>query len=160
MPASLPDTFFEMAQRIIASYPALAHEWTSESSCKRTLRFPAASPTGFDVVIEAETYGLYPYAGDWHGAPWDYNMPRMSLAEISEDCLGFVRSLLSSDSSLQVSYANDRPYRWVLSYPFEGRRVSDRNGLLVFNYFGRRSVRTFQNQQLPPREEISVVPAA
>jgi hypothetical protein len=84
----------------------------------------------------------------------------MTFAEIAEDCLGFVRSLLCSDSSLQVFYSNGRPYRWVLTYPLEGRRVSDRTGLLVFNYFGRRNVRTFQNQQLPPREAISVVPAA
>jgi hypothetical protein len=160
MPASLPDTFFEMAQRVIANYPALAHQWTCEPSGKRTLKFPAASATGFDVTIEAETYGLYPYAGDWHGAPWDCSTPRMSFAQIAEDCLGFVRSLLCSDSSLQVFYANERPYRWVLNYPFEGRRVSARTGLLVFNYFGRRSVRAFQNQQLRPREAISVVPAA
>jgi hypothetical protein len=160
MAASLPDTFFEMAQRVIAGYPALAHQWISEPSGKRTLKFPAASATGFDVAIEAEAYGLYPYAGDWHGAPWDYDTPRMTFAEIAEDCLGFVRSLLCSDSSLQVFYSNGRPYRWVLTYPLEGRRVSDRTGLLVFNYFGRRNVRTFQNQQLPPREAISVVPAA
>ena|SRR5688572_12189461 len=160
MPASLPDTFFEMAQQVIARHPTLQHEWTSEASGKRTLKVSAASPTGFDVTIEAETYGLYPYAGEWHGAPWDSSMPRMSFAEICEDCLAFVRSLLCSDSSLQVFYSNERPYRWVLSYPFEGQRVSDRTGLLVFNYFGRRSVRTFQNEQLPPREEMSVVPAA
>ncbi len=159
MPSSLPDTFFEMAQGIMARHSALEHEWTSEPSGKRTLKIPAAGPTGFDVVIEAETYGLYPYAGEWHGAPWDSNMPRMSFAEICEDCLGFVRSLLCTDSSLQVSFSNECPYRWVLSYPVEGRQVSDRTELLVFNYFGRRSVRTFQNEQLPRRKTISFVPA-
>ena len=159
MSVSLPDTFFEMAQRIIARYPALAHQWTSEPSGKRTLRFPAISSTGFEVVIQAETYGLYPYAGEWHGAPWDSNTPKMTFADICEDCLGFVRSLLCADSSLQVCYSNERPYRWILSYPVEGRRVSDRSGLLVFNYFGRRSTRIFQNEQLPPRE-ASGAPAA
>jgi hypothetical protein len=160
MSASLPDTFFEMAQQITARYPALAHEWTSEPSGKRTLRFPAASSTGFDVVIQAETYGLYPYAGDWHGAPWDYNTPKMTFAEICEDCLGFVRSLLCSDSSLEVCYSNERPYRWVLIYPLAGQRISDRTGLLLYNYFGRRSARTFQNEQLPPGETVNAVPTA
>jgi hypothetical protein len=160
MSASLPDTFFEAAQRVISSHPTLAHEWTSEPSGKRTLKFPASIPSGFDVVIQAETYGLYPYAGDWHGAPWDANTPKMSLAEICEDCLGFVRSLLCADSLLKVCYSNERPYRWVLSYLFGGRQVHDRTGLIVFNYFGRRSTRTFQNEYLPPREGKSVVPAA
>jgi hypothetical protein len=160
MSASLPDTFFEMAQGILSRHPTVAHEWTLHTSGKRTLRLPAVSSNGFDVVIQAETYGLYPYAGDWHGAPWDSNMPKMSFAEICEDCLGFVRSLLCSDSSLQVFYSNERPYRWVLSYPLDGGQFSDRTGLLVFNYFGRRTKRTFQNQQLPPREGPSVVPAA
>ena len=91
-------------------------------------------------------------------------MPRMSFAEISEDCLGFVRSLLCSDSSLQVFYSNERPYRWVLSYPFEGRRVSDRTGLLVFNYLGVGACALFRTSNCyrvsTPREEMSVVPAA
>jgi hypothetical protein len=158
---SLPDTFFEMAQQVIDRHPTLVHAWISGPSGKRTLTFPAASPEGFNVTIQCETYGLYPSAGSWHGAPWDVNTSGMTISEICEDCLGFVRSALCTDSSLEVWYSNKRPFRWVLSYPLEGRLVSDRVGLLVFNYLGRRSVRRFQNSHLPPRESVNAAaPAA
>jgi len=120
------------------------------------LRIPKADDGGFDVTIDCQTYGLYPFAGDWHGAPWDVNTPKMSLDDICRDCLGFVRSLLCADSRLTVSYSNGRPFRWVLTYPVGGRSVNDRVGLLLFNYFGLRTTRGFQNHHLRRRETEAI----
>ena len=93
-----------------------------------------------------ETYGLYPYAGEWHGAPWDVTVwPPVALAHAVTE---FLKTVLSRDSTLQVHYSNDRPFKWVLHYRDEGQRVSDEMGLLYFNWFGRRTTRTFQNEWL------------
>lgn len=111
VPQSLPEVFFEKASVLLAAHPALGHEWISDASGKRTLKIPAADADGFDVEVQAETYGLYPFAGGWHGAPWDANSPDMTLDQICEDCLGFVRSLLCGDSSLTVFYSNGHPIK-------------------------------------------------
>jgi hypothetical protein len=150
--ASLPDTFFRMAKAVLDGNPQISHQWSSGHRGKRTLSIPKADDRGFDVTIECETYGLYPFADGWHGAPWDINTPKMSVEEICQDCLGFVRSLLCADAKLTVHYSNNRPFRWVLTYPFGGRPVSDRAGLFLFNYFGRRTTGEFQNHHLPRRE--------
>jgi len=149
---ALPDTFFRMAEDTLRVQPEVAHEWSSGRRGKRTLRIPKGDDGGFDVTIACETYGLYPFAGDWHGAPWDVNTPNMSLDDLCRDCLGFVRSLICADSTLTVYYSNGRPFRRVLTYPLSGQSVNDRVGLLVFNYLGRRTMREFQNHHLPRRE--------
>jgi hypothetical protein len=147
---SLPDTFLRLGTEVLSKHPRLRHEWTSSRDGKRTLLIPRADESGFDVRIECETYGLYPFAGEWHGAPWD--APKTSLDEVCRDCLGFVRSLLCADSRLIVSLTNGRPFRWTLEYPLGGAVVRDRVGLLLFNYFGRRTTHEYQNRHLPPRD--------
>jgi hypothetical protein len=151
MAATLADIFFELARAGLAGYPQLAHEWTSGPRGKRTLRIPKADSSGFDVTIECEPNGLYLQAGDWHGAPWDANTPGFSDTQVAEQCMGFVRTLLSSDASLTVRYAGGRPYKWLLRYPTEGAPVLEEMGLLFYNYFGRRETREFRNRHLPPR---------
>jgi hypothetical protein len=155
--ASLPDTFFRVAEGALSGHPTVRHQWSSGPRGKRTLTIPRADEAGFDVTIQCETYGLFPFAGHWHGAPWDANTPGRSLEDVAKDCLGFVRSLICADSRLTVHYANARPFRWVLQYPFGNRRVEDRVGLFIFNYFGHRTVRELQNRHLPPREEASLL---
>jgi hypothetical protein len=152
---TFPETFFGMASTALAAHPDLKHEWSNGAMASRTLKIPKSDAEGFDVTIVCHSYGLYPYADDWHGAPWDVTTPQTSLNEMCRDCLGFVRSLLCEDSSLTVSYTNGRPYRWVLRYPMGGKAIDDRMGLLLFNPFGRRSIRVFRNKHLPVRERSS-----
>jgi hypothetical protein len=147
---SLPDTFFRMATAHLAEYPNLAHHWSGpDQHGKRILDIPKAREDGFDIRIEAETYGLYPRAGRWHGAPWDApHDTDTTNEEVCEDCLGFVRSALSPDATLTVFFASGNPYKWILSYSRAGTRVNDETGSLFFNYCGRRERRVFKNQHL------------
>ena len=151
---TLPDTFFRMALARLEEYPHLKHRWSGpEKGGRRILQIPKADEDGFDVTIECETYGLYPFADGWHGAPWD--APRNSKTtneEVCEDCLGFVRSVLCPDATLTVWYTSGKAYRWILSYPWGNTRSNDETGSLFFNYFGHRERRVFQNRHLPPRE--------
>jgi hypothetical protein len=96
---SLPETFFRIANAGLDANPRILHQWSSGHRGKRTLRIPKADERGFDVTIECQTYGLYPSADEWHGAPWDVNTPNMSVEEI---CVGGVtwtssRILVSMD---------------------------------------------------------------
>ena len=133
-------------------YPNLAHHWSGpESSGKRVLHLPKQDTSGFDIRIECEPYGLYPYAGDWHGATWDANAPNTTIEEQCEQCLGFVRSLLCPDSKLSVTFAGTKPIKWVLTYPIESQIQNEETGLLLFNYFVRRHTVVYQNHHLPSR---------
>jgi len=150
---SLPDIFCQLATERLAAHPSLVHRWSGpDSKGKRVLSVPKAEDSGFDVRIECEAYGLYPYADGWHGAPWDANAPNTTLEAICNDCLGFLRSVVSPEAILTVMYAGAKPYKWILSYPWGEARTHDETGLLLFNYFARRQTRTLQNHHLPARQ--------
>ena len=152
---SLPDTFFRMASAKLSDYPSIKTRWSGpERDGKRILLIPKADDRGFDVTIECETYGLYPFANGWHGAPWDAPHDSKTTAEeICEDCLGFLRSVLCPDATLTVWYTAGKPYKWILSYPWGDTRLNDETGSLFYNYLGRRESRMFHNRHLPSRDE-------
>jgi hypothetical protein len=149
---SLPEAFFVLASARLGGRAPVAHRWSGpESDGKRVLEVPAAAESGFSVRVECETYGLYVYAEGWHGSPFECGPVTATPEETAENCLGFVRTLLCADSSLEVSYAGAKPYRWVLKYATDNGAEQEEMGLLVYNYFGSRSKRVLQNNHLPPR---------
>ncbi len=138
------DTAFKNAVETVLSHaPHVRHEWVSES----TVKFFASSPDGFDVSLVCESYGVYPYAGEWHGPPWDSTVwePPALRAEVER----FLRSVLSPAASLEVHYSNERPYKWRLHQQVTGDAWFEETGLLFFNWFGKRSTRRFCNTWLP-----------
>lgn len=145
---NLPLVFEQHASEIMASHPGLRAKWEVTKTSGRRLTIDKQDESGFDVVVDAETNGLYPYAGDWHGPAWDLNG---NCEELCQGFMGFIRSLLCDDSRLEVSYAGSRPYKFVLTYPTEGGFESSEPGLFFFDYFGKRTTQIFQNRHLPPR---------
>ena len=69
------------------------------------LRIAAASTGGFELGANCETYGLYPFAGPWQGAPWERHV---SVEDICDNYFGLVRALLSPDARLRVTYRRDQ----------------------------------------------------
>ncbi len=148
----LPDAFFELASVRLAESALVPHSWSDPATDgRRVLEVPAVAETGFSVRVECENSGLYVYAGEWHGSPFECRPPTATPEETAANCLGFVRTLLCSDSTLEVSYAGTRPYRWVLKYATDGGPAQEEMGLLVYNYFAAKATRVLQNNHLPPR---------
>ena len=122
---TIPEVFERHARAILAAHPELKPRWSASSNGDgRELFIPKRDSSGFDVTVRAETYGLYPLAGGWHGAPWEpaRDDPRPLDPQVDELCvqfLGFIRTLLSVDAILKVHYSRRRPYRWVLEYETE-----------------------------------------
>lgn len=150
---NISEVFFEMAADRLSSHPSLQYRWEDGGRGKRILTIPKIDVTGFDIRIECESYGLYPFANGWHGAPWDMNTPNVTLEESCEECLGFIRSLLCPDSSLTILYSGEMPYKWILRYPTVRGPVNDETGLLLYNYFGRKHNIILINRHLPSRED-------
>jgi hypothetical protein len=134
------ETFRTAAQSFLDACPRIQYEWHSPL----TLKIPASSPSGFDVKLVCESYGLYPYAGEWHGAPWDATIWRSDKLAVT--VREFLQSVLSPAGGLRVRYSNGRPYKWTLQYSFEGSTVSEETGRVFFNWLGRRSEKVFRNE--------------
>ena len=148
----LPTIFENYVTEILANLPELEIEWeTLNGGDKKRLKIKKSDPSGFDVIAECETYGLYPFAGEWHGPAWELWPGNETLLDLCEQFMGFIRSLLCSDSKLEVKYAGGSPYKWVLTYPTEEGTEFQEIGLFFYNYFGRRTSKVFQNHHLPSR---------
>ena len=65
----LPLMFERCARQILSGYPELRTQWKDLNGKGKQLTICKKDETGFDVVVQAETYGLYPFAGDWYGPP-------------------------------------------------------------------------------------------
>ncbi len=144
----LPTVFEHYAKELLAKQPQIQAKWEFTEDNGKRLTICKLDDLGFDVIVEAKISGLYPYAGDWHGPVWEMGA---NSEELCREFMGFVRSLLCEDSSLEVKYAGSWPYKWILSYPLLSGCESLETGLFLYNYFGRRSSRIFKNRHLPPR---------
>ena len=153
----LPAIFREYTLPILSENPTLNASWAG-----KTLTIPRQNASGFDVIVEAETYGLYPFVrildfrSVWHGVPWEPGpaFPNPDYLELCEQFMGFVRSLLCEESKLEVHIAGTTPYKWTLKYPTEHGIESETMGVLFFNYFGKRSTKSYQNRHLPVRYAV------
>jgi hypothetical protein len=148
------NAFRTAAQSVLDECPDAHYEWiTTPDASKLTLRVRASSVEGFDVVLECYGYGLYPKAGDWFGGPWDVTM--WSPEKLTTSVQEFLRSVLSQDAELEVHYANDKAFRWILHHTFERQRFSDVRRRLLADWLGQRTVRKFRNSLLPPNPALN-----
>jgi len=147
------EVFRDVAEPILIRHPQLRFDWKNHPKAKAyTLRILKNSPTGFDVGVEVQTYALYPFAGDWRGAPWDVTTPDTTLIAMCNYSLGLLRSLLSTDTRLKARCAGGRPYKWAVEIagPSGWKMHEASLKVIFFNYWATRSEQFFQNDQLPP----------
>jgi hypothetical protein len=110
-----------------------------------TLRIPRRSEQGFDVGVTCETYGLYPWAGGWHGTPWEFG-PRRTVQETCAACLGLVRRLLTAEARLRILEHGGRPSRWIMELREEGEwRLYEETGVLIYSCVDTRNERIMSN---------------
>ncbi|QYZ66550.1 MAG: hypothetical protein HPY30_11475 [Gammaproteobacteria bacterium (ex Lamellibrachia satsuma)] len=111
---------------------------------KDILVIPKQRENGFGVSLECFDYGVYPLAEGWHSGCWDVTVwvPQQLKQGLAE----FIDSVLN-DAVFEIRYSNLRPYKWIMYYQFEGDRMSDEVGTILFNWFGNRTVKRFTNAE-------------
>src|SRR5262245_22361378 len=102
---SLLDTF-EAKGRALLGASSLTGLWRIERRAEDVKLQIAASAGGFDLGAKCETYGLYPWAGEWQGAPWE--PVDWSVDQLCEEYFGLVRMLVSRDARLRLKYRRNR----------------------------------------------------
>lgn len=147
------NAFLSAGSTVLSENAHINAEWSSDPM---TLKIFASSDAGFDVELVCEDYGVYPHAGDWHFSPWDVTgwTPDALAKSVTE----FLQAVLSMDSKLEVSYSNGKPFKAVLRCRCDGQWVIEETGLIFFNWFGRRTVKKFQNDWLPGGQLSGVAP--
>ncbi len=149
--SELVTAFSEVAEKFLADHPSLQFAWKDESEkLRRTLTIFKRAESEFDVGVCCETYGLYPLAGDWHGAPWDISTPKTTPSILARDCIGWVHFALTPAARLRVKTSNGLPYKWLFEYQEASNwKIDFETDLIFFNYFGKRGEMLFQNHHLP-----------
>jgi hypothetical protein len=136
------DELRRQANRLLASYPELHHEWEGDE-----LVFPSAHSDGYDVTLQPDAHGIILFTS--LGAHEHLEGPPL---EAVQEALGLARDLLSPDMRVRELTAAGRGYRWVLERRDpDGWKTESQTGLLLWNYFGPRGERIYHNRQLPGR---------
>ena len=144
---NLPESFRHYGATVLARNSEIAHEWSIEpDGCG--LSIPALSPNGFDIQFETEQGAVTLYWGNWHTR----FEPTADVDKFIEDLFGLLRDMLSPDMRVRELYAGPHPYRGFLeSYDGVHWSTEHEMALIFWNYFGKRSVRTYSNLRLPGR---------
>lgn len=148
---TLCNTFVRQGKQALSHHPQIVHEWSidaDEDHC--ILDIPEADEKGFPVTVEVCPDQITVMAGPAH--------VHIDLADNPDEsaayALGLVRDLLGPGMRIRERLAGDRPFKWTLEHLQDGEWIAEEEmGLLMYNYFGRRSERIYQNQVLPAREE-------
>jgi hypothetical protein len=109
----------------------------------------AVSANGFGIGAKCETYGLYPWAGEWQGVPWE--PVDWSVDQLCNEYFGLVRMLLSRDARLRLRYRRNHLQAAVVELRTAGSwEQFEQEGRLVLP-LGVAHDTIMQNDHLPPR---------
>ncbi|MEJ1469909.1 MAG: hypothetical protein RPU59_02400 [Candidatus Sedimenticola sp. (ex Thyasira tokunagai)] len=111
---------------------------------KDRLVIPKQRENGFGVTLECFDYGVYPLAEGWHSGCWDVTV--WEAQQLKQGLAEFIHSVLN-DAVFEIRYSNSRPFKWIMYYQFEGNRISDETGTILFNWFGNRTVKRCTNAE-------------
>jgi len=153
----LTDIFLDVVKPVLARHPELSHALLiNEKRPRAELIIHKQDESGFDVGIICESHGVYPWASNWHGGAWDATTPYAegNLQQTCENCLGFIRTLLSTDARLRVQYKAGQPCHWIVEL-FDGEhwKAQEESSLVIYNYFGKLTETIHQNRHFPSRRK-------
>jgi hypothetical protein len=151
----LTEIFLEVVKPVLTRHRRLSHALTMhEQGLRAELLIHKKNDQGFDVGVLCEPHGVYPWAGNWRGAVWDATMPHAegNMRQTCENCLGFIRTLLSPDARLRVKSKSGQPCQWTVEL-FDGKdwHAQEESSLAIYNYFGALTEETFQNNHFRSR---------
>ena len=147
---TLSTGFFEYVDGLLRSYPSLEHEW---SDANTTILFRKKGPTGFDIKVNYDTTAQIVSLETDRGYHDHFHIDRFEGPDAGfTTVFGLVRDLLSRNMRIQEVQSNGSPRKWLVQAYREGKWVTKSSmGLLLWNFFGKRTHTEYQNDALPPR---------
>ena len=141
------ELFAELAREFVAEHlqlPSTTRVIVDSDSAR--LEVPSVDENGFSVTLAVSNSELTLHTD--RGFHEHFDIER-DIEGFFRQILGLTRDILSPEMRLRELRSNDRPYRWFLEAYDGSEWVQEfEMGLLVFNFFGKRSHRIFQNRIL------------
>lgn len=149
---NLSQTFVKIARDLLSYHPEIIHDWQISNERNCSLRIPKTSENGFDVNVDVSTHDITVFT---EGAHRHFDFAHgQNEEDLVREVLGLVRDLLSPHMRLRILLAGKQSYRWHMEvYQNDKWQTEETTGLLLWNYFGRRSEKILQNELLPGRAE-------
>ena len=137
------ERFREYATATLQKHPEITHTWLQDRGVVQ-LRIPAKIEDGFDVeILVDDDTTIF-----WGNGHCHFDLDESSLPNL----FGLIRDMLSPSMRVQEFYAGRTMYRARLQKIEGGVWSTEQTTALIFwNYFGRRSIKTFVNRTLPAR---------
>ena len=141
--------FVRQGKAFLSEYPEVRHTWSidaDEDHC--ILDIPEQSEDGFPITVHVWPNEVTVTAGGAHTNATPQGKPQELVART----LGYVQDLMSPRMRVRERLAGGRAYKWAIELCMDGKwETEEWVGLFFYNYFGRRSERTYQNRVLPSR---------
>lgn len=168
---SYPQDWVAKLAPLLLNEVRVAHRCEERGNIVRVM-IPRLRESGFDVTVEAASFGVlvragtlfhahFPFSRDGDGEPQEeYYREAMGIdpydlyasREPAEQALGLVRDILSPAVRIRERRAAGIPYYAALETQVRGRWRRRRSvTLLRYSYFGRREERLWSNTHLGPR---------
>jgi hypothetical protein len=149
-------SFVLQAKKALSEHPQIQHTWSiddDEDHC--ILDIPETNEDGFPITAKVYPEEITIIAGGAHTTLLLENDPN----ELAAHALGLIRDLLGPGMRIRERLAGGKPYKWAFELYQDGQwKTEEEIGLCFWNYFGKRSEKTYQNMVLPAREN-AVEPA-
>ena len=148
---ALVHEFVRVAKRFFERYPKVDHVLSVGSEGEYcVLEIPMSNEGGFDIHLDVGDREILIHCGDFH----DHHELDSEIVEFVNHYFGFIYDLLSVSMRLREFCSGRRPYKWTLECLEDGHWSEESTtGMLLYNYFGRKSELIMQNKTLPAREE-------
>lgn len=145
----LCNQFIKTTKEILTTYPEIKHEWSideDEDHC--ILDIPKQKNNGFDITIEVSAKEIAITAASAHT---HFDLEK-SYEKTIQSSLSLVRDLLSPGMRIRELVSSGHPYKWYIEALHDEKWViEEENGLLFWNYFGKRTEKIYQDEVLKMR---------
>jgi len=136
-------------ERFKSSYPHVATSLV-KSPQGVELTIPACDENGFSLFIELIDEEVVFHCEQFH--EHFHNDEGLSSKDFVDHLFGIIYDYLTSKVRLTVVHSNNKPYRWTVELEENGDWVEQQTmSLILYNFFGKKSTRHYQNTQLPIR---------
>ena len=136
----------------MSQHPQIRHEWTiddDEAHC--VPKIPEENDSGFPITVEVTSDQIMVMASGAHTSMQLGDEPD----ELVASALGLVRDLLSPGMRIRERMSGGKRYKWAFERYENGRWVTEEwICLFIWNYFAKRTEKTYQNAILPARDPM------
>ncbi len=141
------DNFYDFIYNLIKEDRILNYEWGDN---KEEIIFKKKDDNGFDIRVFHDDRFIYIETELGYHDQFKIND---NIETTLTDVMGLVRDLLSKNMRIVEILSNNNGRKWLVqSFVDNDWQTEHKVGLLIWNYFGKKSERVYSNDILLARE--------